>query len=90
MKNLPVNHIKIDRSFVKDICNDAGDQAMVASILALSKHLGLDVVAEGVENLDQFYLLKQYGCRTYQGYYFSQPLSAANMTDYLATIEPVV
>jgi diguanylate cyclase (GGDEF)-like protein/PAS domain S-box-containing protein len=89
LKNLPVNHIKIDRSFVRDICNDAGDQAMVASILALSKHLGLDVVAEGVEDLDQFYLLKQYGCRIYQGYYFSQPLSAANMTDYLAAREPV-
>lgn len=89
LKNLPVNHIKIDRSFVRDICNDAGDQAMVASILALSKHLGLDVVAEGVEDLDQFYLLKQYGCRIYQGYYFSQPLSATNMTDYLAAREPV-
>jgi len=62
---------------------------MVASILALSKHLGLEVVAEGVEDLYQFYLLKQYGCRIYQGYYFSKPLSAANMTDYLAAREPI-
>ena len=83
LKNLPVNHIKIDRSFVKDICNDAGDQAMVASILALSKHLGLEVVAEGVEDLAQFHLLKQYGCKIYQGYYFSKPLSAVNMTNHL-------
>jgi EAL domain-containing protein (putative c-di-GMP-specific phosphodiesterase class I) len=83
LKNLPVNHIKIDRSFVKDICNDSGDQAMVASILALSRHLGLEVVAEGVEDLDQFHLLKQYGCKMYQGYYFSKPLSAVKMTEYL-------
>jgi EAL domain-containing protein (putative c-di-GMP-specific phosphodiesterase class I) len=83
LKNLPVNHIKIDRSFVKDICNDRGDQAMVASILALSKHLGLEVVAEGVEEQKQFELLKRYGCKIYQGYYFSKPLSAGHMIDYL-------
>lgn len=59
LKNLPVSHIKIDRSFVDDICDDTGDQAMVASILALSKHLGLEVVAEGVEELAQFELLKK-------------------------------
>ena len=89
LKNLPVNHIKIDRSFVKDICDDPGDQAMVASILALSKHLGLEVVAEGVEKLDQFHLLKQYGCKIYQGYYFSAPLSADKMTEYLEVKPPV-
>ncbi|MDH3632420.1 MAG: EAL domain-containing protein [Gammaproteobacteria bacterium] len=88
LKNLPVNHIKIDRSFVKDICDDPGDQAMVASILALSKHLGLEVVAEGVEQLDQFHLLKQYGCKIYQGYYFSAPLSPDKMTRYLETKLP--
>ncbi len=88
LKNLPVNHIKIDRSFVRDICDDPGDQAMVASILALSKHLGLEVVAEGVEALDQFHLLKQYGCKIYQGYYFSAPLSPDKMTRYLETKLP--
>jgi diguanylate cyclase (GGDEF)-like protein/PAS domain S-box-containing protein len=88
LKNLPVNHIKIDRSFVRDICDDPGDQAMVASILALSKHLGLEVVAEGVEKLDQFHLLKQYGCKIYQGYYFSKPLCAEKMTAYLESKPP--
>jgi diguanylate cyclase (GGDEF)-like protein len=88
LKNLPVSHIKIDRSFVEDICNDTGDQAMVASILALSKHLGLEVVAEGVEELAQFELLKKLKCKYYQGYYFSKPLSAQNMTDYLAQEKP--
>ncbi|NCF37312.1 MAG: EAL domain-containing protein [Gammaproteobacteria bacterium] len=80
LKNLPVSHIKIDRSFVEDICNDTGDQAMVASILALSKHLGLEVVAEGVEGPEQFELLKKFNCEYYQGFYFSEPLSDRNMT----------
>ena len=88
VKNLPVNHIKIDRSFVKDICNDSGDQAMVASILALSQHLGLEVVAEGVEDIEQFELLKQFDCKIYQGYYFSKPLSDLNMTEFLSARQP--
>ena len=83
LKNLPVSHIKIDRSFIEDICNDTGDQAMVASILALSKHLGLEVVAEGVEELEQFELLKKFKCRYYQGFYFSKPLSNQCMTEFL-------
>lgn len=61
---------------------------MVASILALSKHLGLEVVAEGVEDIEQFQLLKRYGCRIYQGYYFSKPLCADKMTDYLESKSP--
>ena len=88
LKNLPVNHIKIDRSFVKDICNDSGDQAMVASILALSKHLGLEVVAEGVERGEQFELLKGFDCRFFQGYFFSAPLSNYDMTEFLAANRP--
>ncbi len=88
LKNLPVSHIKIDRSFVEDICNDTGDQAMVASILALSKHLGLEVVAEGVEGPEQFELLKKFNCKYYQGYYFSKPLSNQNMTEFLAKRQP--
>jgi diguanylate cyclase (GGDEF)-like protein/PAS domain S-box-containing protein len=83
LKNLPVSHIKIDRSFIEDICNDTGDQAMVASILALSKHLGLEVVAEGVEEQEQFELLKKFKCRYYQGFYFSRPLSNQCMTEFL-------
>jgi len=88
LKNLPVSHIKIDRSFVEDICDDTGDQAMVASILALSKHLGLEVVAEGVEELQQFELLKKFNCPYYQGYYFSKPLSKADMTEFLHKHRP--
>jgi len=88
LKNLPVNHIKIDRSFIKDICRDSGDQAMVASILALSKHLGLEVVAEGVEEREQFEMLKQLNCKYYQGYYFSEPLSEEDITEFLSASKP--
>jgi diguanylate cyclase (GGDEF)-like protein/PAS domain S-box-containing protein len=80
LRNLPVRHIKIDRSFVSDICENADDEAMVASILALSKHLRLQVVAEGVENSEQFHMLKKYNCQYFQGYFFSKPLSTRQMT----------
>ena len=90
LKNLPVSHLKIDRSFVMDICEDAGDEAMVGSILAMSKHLGLDVVAEGVETAEQFALLRNNGCKYYQGYYFSKPLSAEQLQLYLQEKLPPV
>jgi len=83
LKNLPVSHIKVDRSFVRDICEDPGDQAMVGSILAMSRHLGLKVVAEGVEQQAQFDLLRQYDCQYFQGYYFSKPLAADVMEEVL-------
>ena len=83
LKNLPVSHIKIDRSFVSDICENTDDEAMVASILALSKHLRLQVVAEGVENSDQFEILKKHDCQYFQGYLFSKPLSVQQITKLL-------
>lgn len=83
LKSLPVNRIKIDKSFVDDICDDKGDQAMVRSILAMSEHLNLEVVAEGVENLQQLELLLRYNCKFFQGYYYSKPLSENDMTQFL-------
>ncbi|MCP4212576.1 MAG: EAL domain-containing protein [Halieaceae bacterium] len=88
LKSLPVDNIKIDRSFVEDICTNSGDQAVVASILTLSRHLDLDVVAEGIENLEQFHFLRKYGCNIYQGYYFSKPLSPENMSVYMDAKKP--
>ena len=84
LKNLPVSHIKIDRALSSRIfATTSGDQAMVASILALSEHLGLKVVAEGVEEPEQFELLKRYGCELFQGFYFGKPMSSQHMTDLL-------
>ena len=83
LKSLPVNRIKIDKSFIHDICNDSEDQAMVGSILAMSEHLNLEVVAEGVENIDQVELLQKYNCKCFQGYYYSKPLDVDGMTQFL-------
>ena len=83
LKSLPVNRIKIDKSFITDISHDSSDEAMVGSIFALSQHLGLEVVAEGVETATQIEVLKKFNCTRFQGYYYSKPLSAENMSQFL-------
>jgi EAL domain-containing protein (putative c-di-GMP-specific phosphodiesterase class I) len=83
LKSLPVNRIKIDKSFIDDICSDSEDQAMVGSILAMSEHLNLEVVAEGVENIDQIEMLQKFNCKYFQGYYYSKPLDVKGMTKLL-------
>jgi diguanylate cyclase (GGDEF)-like protein/PAS domain S-box-containing protein len=74
LKRLPLNQLKIDQSFVRDILVDSHDASICRSIITLANSLDLEVIAEGVENLDQKELLYQQGCNSYQGYYFSKPL----------------
>ena len=78
IKKLPVNQIKIDQSFVHDVLTDANDAAIIQMVLAVGKTIDCDIVAEGVEQLEQFELLKSYGCDFFQGYYFSRPAEVAN------------
>lgn len=78
LKKLPVTQIKIDQSFVQDVLTDANDAAIIKMVLAVGKTIRCDIVAEGVEQLAQFELLKKFGCHYFQGFYFSKPLSAAN------------
>jgi diguanylate cyclase (GGDEF)-like protein len=80
LKHLPADRLKIDRSFVKELENDSNDQAITKSILALAENLNLSVVAEGVENAEQDQLLTEMGCEYAQGYYFSRPVPADEMT----------
>jgi diguanylate cyclase (GGDEF)-like protein/PAS domain S-box-containing protein len=76
LKQFPVDQLKIDRSFIRDITMDHDDAAIVSAMIAMSHNLGLKVTAEGVETRDQLEFLRMTGCDTYQGYYFSVPLPA--------------
>ncbi len=83
LKRLPVNRLKVDRSFINDINTDKDDKALVATILAMAQHLNLEVLAEGVEDLQQLETLKQLGCREIQGYYISRPLDREHFEHFL-------
>ncbi|PID43182.1 MAG: hypothetical protein CSA52_04280 [Gammaproteobacteria bacterium] len=74
LRKLPVSKVKIDRSFVRDINLDRDDEEIVKAIIAMSKTLGLEVIAEGVETKDHIDFILQTDCEQVQGYYYSQPL----------------
>jgi diguanylate cyclase (GGDEF)-like protein/PAS domain S-box-containing protein len=73
LKQLPVQTLKIDRSFIKDISTDANDEAIAIAIIQLGKSLNLAVIAEGVETQDQADFLLRHGCRQAQGFFYSRP-----------------
>lgn len=75
LKKLPVTQIKIDQSFVHDVLTDSNDAAIILMILAIGKTINCNIVAEGVETVQQFEVLKQFGCHYFQGFYFSRPVS---------------
>ncbi len=83
LKRLPLDELKIDRSFVRDIETDANDRTIVETILAMARHLGLTVVAEGVETEAQRRFLQRHGCHLYQGWLFSKPLPVSRFSRYL-------
>ena len=74
LKNFPINRLKIDRSFVRDLELDPNDAAIVSAIIALGHKMNLQVIAEGVENEAQLLFLQQHACDELQGYYFSPPV----------------
>ncbi len=82
LKQLPLDQLKIDRSFVNDIAVDANDCVIIETMLSMARHLGLDVVAEGVEDEVQRQFLKHNGCPLFQGYFYSPPLPEAEFIRY--------
>jgi len=83
LKQFPVNTLKIDRSFVNDIVIDEDDRAIASSVIALAKTMKLEVIAEGVEDLEQQSLLKELGCHHIQGYYLSRPLGTEKFIQFV-------
>ncbi|MBI3726868.1 MAG: EAL domain-containing protein [Burkholderiales bacterium] len=78
LKRLPLDQLKIDQSFVRDVLTDPNDAAIARTIVALSQSMGLSVIAEGVENAEQRDYLASQGCFAYQGYHFGKPVPIAD------------
>ncbi len=89
LSRLPVDTLKIDKSFVKDILHDSDAEMIVQSFILLGQNLGLKVVAEGVEELGQWLMLRERGCDEVQGYYFAEPCNALAATQLLANLTKV-
>ena len=83
LKRFPIDVLKVDRSFVQDLPQDADDAAITEAVIVMAHALGLKVVAEGVELVEQGAFLRQHGCDEVQGYYFSRPLTVEQFTAYL-------
>ncbi|MEA1988399.1 MAG: EAL domain-containing protein [Pseudomonadota bacterium] len=83
LKNMPIDKIKIDRSFVQDLTTDKNDQAIVGAICSMAMNLGLETIAEGVETKEQYLYLKEVPVQKIQGYLYSKPLSVTDLCNPL-------
>ena len=87
LKRFPVDILKVDRSFVKDIPDDSNDMEITAAIIAMAQKLKLNVVAEGVETVEQIEFLQNNNCYIVQGYYYSPPVSEADLPALFERLE---
>ncbi len=84
LSQLPINELKIDKSFVDDILIDHHDLMLIQNIISIGKSMEIQVLAEGVEDIEQIEMLKDSGCDLYQGYYFAKPMNKDDLLEYLA------
>ena len=84
VKRLPVDRLKIDQSFIRDVVCDPSDRAIVAAIVNLAHSLRMEVVAEGVETVEQLEYMRSVGCDLVQGYYYGRPMAATQFEDFIA------
>jgi diguanylate cyclase (GGDEF)-like protein/PAS domain S-box-containing protein len=84
LKRFPVDKLKIDRTFIRDIAVDSDDAAITTAIISMAKNLRLNVIAEGVETEEQMSFLREHKCDEIQGYYFSRPVPAADAASMLS------
>lgn len=89
LKRFPIDKLKIDQSFVRDIMTDPNDAAIVASIISMTRHMNLRVIAEGVETEDQLVFLRNNHCNEIQGYWFSPPVSTVKVEELMLRIQQV-
>jgi EAL domain-containing protein (putative c-di-GMP-specific phosphodiesterase class I) len=80
LKDFPIDILKIDQSFVRELDKDSGAGSIVSTVIGMGKNLGLQVVAEGVESREQLTCLQELGCPQGQGFYLSEPLTAAEFS----------
>ena len=84
LKQLAVDNLKIDRSFIRDLVSDSNDHAIVAAIFAMAKHLRIGIIVEGVEGWPQLEMLRALGCRFAQGFLLAKPTAAENCAQFLS------
>jgi len=89
LKRLPIQQLKIDASFVRDLQTDPNDVVITQTIIALGRSLGLEVIAEGVETEAQRDILLQQGCRLFQGYFYARPQALADLVDLVHKVHPL-
>jgi len=88
IKHLPIDTLKVDRSFIRNLPHDSEDRAIIEAIIAMGKTLSLNVIAEGVETMAQDEFLREHLCNEMQGFYFSKPVTPDQFADLLRKHSP--
>ncbi|RXK00221.1 GGDEF-domain containing protein [Arcobacter sp. CECT 8986] len=87
LKRLPIDELKIDKSFVDDILDDEASKNMVQSIISIGKNFDMEILAEGIETIEQKQMLNSFGCDLFQGYYFSKPIKKEQLQEYILNLK---